>query len=221
MARVTAIREVPTAKEETNVTATISPPKIRTAVIKIVGIAPYVQHKFSAKSRAKIEATHRAGSQSKSKKVREARNFDEEFEGAIHYSKEGWMGIPSPGIRAALISACRLVGFQMTKAKLSIFVVHDGIDAEDATPLTRINGKPEPHMAYVRNDSGVVDLRCRPMWHEWTADVKLRWDEDQFSAADVINLLSRAGLQVGIGEGRPDSKNSTGQGWGVFEVASD
>jgi len=31
-------------------------------------------------------------------------------------------------------------------------------------------------------------------------------------------LLARVGMQVGIGEGRPDSKNSAGMGWGLFEV---
>ena len=35
---------------------------------------------------------------------------------------------------------------------------------------------------------------------------------------DVTNLLMRVGQQVGIGEGRPDSKNSAGMGWGTFNV---
>jgi len=34
----------------------------------------------------------------------------------------------------------------------------------------------------------------------------------------VTNLLSRVGMQVGIGEGRPFSKNSAGMGWGTFEL---
>jgi hypothetical protein len=28
------------------------------------------------------------------------------------------------------------------------------------------------------------------------------------------------GMQVGIGEGQPDSKNSAGMGWGLFELAT-
>jgi len=47
---------------------------------------------------------------------------------------------------------------------------------------------------------------------------RLRWDADQFSDADVLNLLARAGMQVGIGEGRPDSPNSNGLGNGCWEV---
>ena len=55
----------------------------------------------------------------------------------------------------------------------------------------------------------------------WEADVRIRYDGDQFTASDVVNLLARAGLQVGIGEGRPDSKKSTGMGWGLFEIAKE
>jgi hypothetical protein len=57
------------------------------------------------------------------------------------------------------------------------------------------------------------------MWRPgWEAKVRIRFDGDQFTLTDVTNLLMRVGLQVGIGEGRPDSKMSTGMGWGMFEV---
>jgi hypothetical protein len=42
---------------------------------------------------------------------------------------------------------------------------------------------------------------------------------DQFTPEDVANLMARVGMQVGIGEGRPDSKNSAGMGWGLFKIA--
>jgi len=49
--------------------------------------------------------------------------------------------------------------------------------------------------------------------------VRIRFDQDTFSLQDVVNLLSRAGMQVGIGEGRPASKKSKcGMGWGMFRV---
>ena len=37
-------------------------------------------------------------------------------------------------------------------------------------------------------------------------------------ASDITNLMKRLGIQVGIGEGRPDSKESCGLMWGLFEV---
>lgn len=69
-----------------------------------------------------------------------------------------------------------------------------------------------------RNATGVVDLRSRPMWREWSARVVVRFDTDQFTPADVANLLVRAGAQVGIGEGRPDSRQSAGLGFGLFTL---
>ena len=45
---------------------------------------------------------------------------------------------------------------------------------------------------------------------------------EQLIARNVAKLIpnrSRSTLQVGIGEGRPDSPNSNGLGWGRFEVA--
>jgi hypothetical protein len=117
-----------------------------------------------------------------------------------------------------MISACKLVGIVMTRAKLSVFVAADGIDKNDGTPLVKIIGDPRIHRATVRNETGVADIRWRPMWEKWSANVGVTWDEDQFSATDVMNLMHRAGVQVGIGEGRPDSPNSNGLGWGHFEV---
>lgn len=209
---MTKIPEIPATQ------VVIKPPRFERAAITIHGTSPFLQHKFSQKARIKIEETQREGSRSRKGKQKEARNFEDDYEQAKHISSEGWCGIPAPAFRNAMISACRLAGFAMTRAKLSIFVEADGLDVDDGTPLVRISGEPECHQSYARNESGVVDLRWRPMWREWSAVLKLRWDADQFSATDIVNLLARAGQQVGIGEGRPDSPNSNGLGLGLFEV---
>jgi hypothetical protein len=196
----------------------ITKPRLRSATVAIVGISPYVQHAFSEKQRKQMEETQRAGQQARGRKVRVPKDFDAVYENAKHVSRDGWLGIPAPAFRNAMISACRLVGIVMTRAKLSVFVEADGLDAKEGTPLVRIIGEPRIHEASVRNESGVADIRWRPMWEQWSANVRVTWDEDQFSATDVMNLMLRAGLQVGIGEGRPDSPNSNGLGWGRFDV---
>jgi hypothetical protein len=202
----------------------VTRPRMTTAAIKIVGTSAYVQHSFSEKQRKQMEATQQAGQQARGRKVREPKDFNAVYEAAKHVSTEGWIGIPAPAFRNACISACKLVGIVMTRAKLSVFIVADGVDREDGTPLVRILGdkdQPHIHRASVRNESGVADVRWRPMWDsgKWRATVRVRWDEDQFSAEDIMNLMWRAGEQVGIGEGRADSPNSNGLGWGHFAVA--
>lgn len=199
----------------------IKAPQFKTLELKIIGTAPYVQHRFSAKAMNQIIATQEAGSQARGKKVREPKNFDEVYKGAMHVSKDGWPGIPCSAFRNGMISACRTVGYKMTHAKLAAFIVADGFDAVDGTPLVRIYGTPRRHTAPARNDNGSIDIRVRPMWEEWSAMVKVRFDADMFSEADVANLIMRVGMQVGIGEGRPDSKNSAGMGWGTFQISQE
>lgn len=202
------------------VAISIRAPNFQTAIFEIVGTAPFVQHKFSAKARQQIVETQMAGSQAKARKVREPKDFDAVYEGAMHRSREGWAGIPASAFRNAMISACRTVGYKMTHAKLAAFVEADGFDVDDGTPLIRIYGEPKKHVTYARNDNGSVDIRIRPMWEDWRAVVRIRFDADMFSATDLANLMMRVGMQVGIGEGRPDSKNSAGMGWGMFSIAT-
>lgn len=199
---------------------TIAPPNFETATVLIVGSTPLVLHRFSQKSKAKMQTAQEAGSQGAKGKKREAKSFDDDYQAARHISRDGWDGFSAAGLRNALISACRTVGFKMTIAKLSVFVVADGYDDEN-TPLVRITkGAPHMDVRHARNSNGGTDLRSRPMWQEgWEARPTFRWDADQFSASDLINLLARAGLQVGIGEGRPDSRLTAGVGWGQFDVA--
>jgi len=203
-------------KKEKDVT--IKAPNFKVGVFKIRGIVPLVMNKFGQKEREKMRATQEAGSQAKKGKRREPKDFDACYEGAFHRSQEGWIGMPASAFRAAMISACRLVDFQMTRAKLAIFIEHDGIDADEGTPLVKIIGEPRVLEAHVRIAMGKPDIRVRPIFEEWSAEIRVRFDNDLFSDEDVANLLMRAGLQVGIGEGRPDSKQSAGQGWGMFEL---
>lgn len=197
---------------------TITAPKIHTAEFKIIGTAPYIQLRFSEKAMNAMREKMELGSQAAKKKARDARNFDEDFKQAQHISDEGWAGIPASAFRNAMISACRLVGFKMTIAKMSVFVLPDGFDKVDGVPLIKIDGTPEQHVMHARNATGVCDLRVRAKFWPWSATVRVQYDADQFSATDAANLMNRVGSQVGIGEGRPDSKMTAGMGWGTFKL---
>ncbi len=107
----------------------------------------------------------------------------------------------------------------MTHAKLAFMVQADGFDRVDGAPLVKLTkGEAEQWIAPTRNATGVVDLRSRPLYREWEAKLRIRFDAGMLSAQDVVNLIARVGMQVGIGEGRPDSKNSAGLGFGLFEI---
>lgn len=198
---------------------TIKPPKFGYADFTVIGESPLVIRRFDNRTIEIMKAKMEAGKASGNKKDREPKSTDDTYNAARYISKEGWDGFHAGAIRSAMISACRLVGFKMTLAKLSVFVVEDGRDAQKPQiPLIRIIGKPTKQEDMARVETGQPYVTVRAAYHDWKAKIRIRYDEDQFSLADVANLLSRVGMQVGIGEGRPDSKNSAGMGWGLFRL---
>lgn len=200
----------------------IPKPNFGNAVFTITGDAPLVIHRFSAKTKLQMKQKMEQGKAASSKKNREAKDTDITYEEARYISPEGWDGFNASALRAACISACRLVNFKMTLAKLSIFVIPDGQDAlEPQIQLIRIYGTPIKQEDMARVETGQPYVTVRAAYHNWSAKVHIRWDNDQFTVEDISNLLSRVGQQVGIGEGRPDSKKSAGMGWGLFHIEED
>lgn len=216
MKRATAAEVKPEAPAKME-TITITPPNFQTIKLAVKGTAPLLQLRFSAK--AEMLAKHQEGGPARSKRNRVAKDVDALFKNALHVSSEGWYGIPCAAFRNAAISACRIVGYKMTLAKMAIFVEADGYAKDDETPLVRITkGEPIMHSGHVRNATGVIDIRIRALFKEWACSPRVRYDADLFKTADIVNLLYRAGQQVGVGEGRPDSRESCGMGFGLFVV---
>ncbi len=203
----------------------ISPLRQTTIIIPIVGETPLKILRFSKKSRDTIQATQMAGDQAKTKRKREAKDFHQNYLDAQYRctKKEGnktvtWLGLNASGVRNGAIETCRVAGFKMTVAKMSVRCVADGFDDIDKTPLVRIYGEPQMSIDPVRNASGVVDLRARCMWPEWRCNLTICFDEAQFSPADIVNLFIRVGQQNGLGEGRMNGTNGNGCDGGVFLV---
>lgn len=200
---------------------TITPPNMEVFQCKVVGTAPYVQNKFGKKAKEKMRNGQLEGSVGKKGKKREPRDFQADYEESMHRDDQGRFGIPATAFRNAMIDACRMVGYKMTYAKLSVFIDEDAFDPEDGTPLVWFTkGEPEYSEMATRVGQGTTQLAARGMWREgWEAVLRVKYDADQFTSEDVANLLVRAGLG-GIGAGRPFSKQSAGLGFGTFEIAS-
>jgi hypothetical protein len=195
----------------------ISAPNFKSITVRIEGTAPLLLHKFSEKMRRQIE--EKQTSKSAVQKKREPKDYAAEYNAARYISQHGWDGIPAGAIRASMIAACRTItGLPMTKAKGAFFILSDGRDGTDGTPLVKINGEPKHDTRPVRLESGVADMRNRPRYDDWSCDITIQFDADMLSAQDVANLLARAGAQVGIGELRPQGPNSYGGDLGTWSV---
>lgn len=198
----------------------VSAPNYSTLLLHIVGTGPLMVNAFSRRRQSEWQAQQEAGDAGKQrKKPKVGKDFDREYREAKHVSSKGWEGVHAASFRNAMISACRVVGATMTKAKLAIWTIEDGYDAQSAEPLVRLYGKPRMDIRPVRI-KGTPDLRSRPLYESWKLKLKLEFDEDVFSLESVYNLIVRAGAQVGIGEGRPDGKEGNGIGFGRFKVVN-
>lgn len=210
---------------------TIPEPNFKEMALDIESTAPFVFNKFSARQQKAMADKQEAGAQGKNRTRREPKDFDTIWRETVHYSVEGWVGIPASSFRSALITACKTVGYKMTMAKLSIFVLADGYDKDDGSPLVRVISDTPTRLdvgviagmvtrfdAPVRLSMGSTDIATRGRMLQWEAKVRINFDLDQFRPIDILNLMARAGMQVGVGAGRPDSRTSTGQGWGTFKV---
>jgi hypothetical protein len=210
------------ATKQVTKSVTVSAPNMQAGTFEIVGTSPLVVHRVSSKLLIEMKAKMLAGTTPAGKKKHEPVILEQVCEDGKYVGMTDgvkWEGFNAAGVRCALISACRLVNFKMTIAKMSVFVVRDGLDILNPLyQLVRIVGTAQRSELPAKTETGVIYLCVRPMYYPWSMSLNLVWDSDQFKLGDVANLLMRAGKQVGIGEGRYDSKNSAGQGWGAFDV---
>jgi hypothetical protein len=207
----------------------ISAPNIKTLFVDLEGTSPYVQHRFSVKTKDEMKLTQQAGSVAKKGKKKEPKDFQQCYKDAQYFLKvkkgeADVNGMHAASFRCAMISACRIVNYTMTRAKLAFWILEDGYDKfEPSIPLVKFTkGAPEYFEAMVRLPNGSPDIRVRPMWQPgWRVSLRVEYDADMFSHKDLLILLHRAGRQVGIGEGRNDSPDSAGQGWGFFKIVNE
>jgi len=222
----------------------INKPSFATDTFKLKGNAPLVTSRFSEKAINDMKTGQMMTEEQKKSAVLQPRDFHEQYENAIHKAikngkEEGWAGFRADGLRKALVTATYLVqkvinnheaaleanGTAKSKitglteaVKKGVFVHADGFNAQ-GFPLIRIL-KEEPHYCEHNVKIGkfrdIADVRARAMFNPgWEANVRIQFDQDLISAIEITNLLMRVGIQIGIGEGRPEL---SGIGWGTFDL---
>lgn len=170
---------------------------ITTMKIPIVGISPLVVHAWSEKSK-KMISDKQAGI-AKTKK-HDTRDPEEECEQAKHLSASGWEGFPAAGFKAAMIRGAKAIGLVMKDTQTAFFIKADC----EQTQLIRILGKSEMRTDMVRVGMGSSDIRYRPEYKNWKAELNIEFNAGVLSASQIAQLVSAAGYGCGIGEMRPE-----------------
>jgi len=180
---------------------------MRRVVIPIRGISPLVVHAWSEK--AIRQMLDKQTSAAKLKKPPKDPNAD--FEAAKYKDPDGKDCLKPCFFKNAIVSAARFVdGVTMTAMKMSFFVKGD---ENDNLPLKF--SKCEMHRGMVRNESGVADIRFRPMYHNWSTSIEIHYFANELTLSQVILLVRQSGLRVGLCEGRPEKSSLN---WGRFDV---
>lgn len=186
---------------------TLKPIKQECITLTITGMSPLIQHKWSEKAIKQMADKHGG----KKTKAREIRNPEAEFKEATYYTDEGDYGLPAMAIKASMVAAAHKdIGIEKTLLKKALF-----LHCSDSNNILKMEcSKPVMRQDTVRVGAGSTDLRYRPEFKEWSAEVSFTFDAELLCVEDIVNLLDRAGFGCGVGEWRPQK----GGEFGRFQV---
>lgn len=176
----------------------------------IKSTSPMIQHRWSEKALQMMRDKH-AGKKTKN---RDVRNPEKEGRDAAYLTDDDRYGVPAMAVKSAVLSAAHKdLGVPRTMVMKSLFLV-----CSDKNMVIPFKDYSEPH---IREDAVTVgssstDLRYRPQFDTWSTVVQWELDSELLQVGDLVNLISRAGFGVGVGEWRPEK----GGEYGRFEIDS-
>lgn len=201
---------------ETEAQIQISSIPAQTMIIQIKGTSPLIVHNFSVKSkRMMLEA------QQGKKKVKENRDPQAEYEAAFYRIDRGdgveRYGFPVTAFKAATVGAARFFDKSVTMTSLRQFMFMRGeLTKADPQQLVEIVGEPRMREDVVRLGglSRGADLRYRPEFAQWEAQLQVTFVTSAISKDSVLSLIDAGGMGIGVGEWRPEKRGE----YGTYEI---
>jgi hypothetical protein len=143
----------------------------------------------------------------------DTRSEREKVDDKIHYTADGNVGFPSSGFLNGMLDvAPRINGAKNFPNKIDI---KQGIRFLDS--IVPINFEKQEILEGIGVSSGQTGaprLIVRPVFYNWSADLRIQYNTDIFSADQVVNLINWAGFNCGIGGWRPSCSGT----FGVYKV---
>lgn len=185
---------------------------INQVVIPILGISPLIVHAWSAKSMKMI--TDKQAGKAKNKK-HDVRDPEEDYQNAKHLNFEKtWEGYPAAGFKASMIRGAKMIGMVMKDTQIAFFIEADC----QITQLVRIVGESAMRTDMVRVGMGSSDIRYRPEYKDWSANLTIEYNSGVLSLDQLYQLVKAAGYGCGIGEMRPEKGKFN---FGRFKLANE
>ncbi len=183
--------------------------KIREVVFKVKGDSPLLQEKMDSSVAERYD-------KKKSKKLykEDSRSEEDKVMDKIHYTSEGNIGYPTSGFLGGMLDVAPRINGKNFPNKIDI---KQGIRfVDEIVPIDF--EKQDVHEAIGRTSgmSKAPRLIMRPQFHNWSADLRIVYNEDIFSLEQVANLLNWAGFNCGLGGWRPSCTGIFGR----YHIAS-
>lgn len=189
------------------VQVTIAPIKIATMQLKVIGETPLLQEKMADRIREQLKNIVTGKGKEKNKN----RDLEREVEEKIHKNAKGEVCFPTSGFKKAMVEAAPyLEGLDKKKAKGSFFIIGE---------LVPIKYKKQVTNKAVGRDSGINRAPreiWRPEFQDWSCILTIKYNEQQITPNQIIELAKLAGFHIGVGSWNPQH----GGQYGMFTVAS-
>lgn len=211
MGKVTALK-IEKQATSNQVSKPLRVPSINQDVLKlrVVGISPLVTKPLSEKTRESIAKKQEGIIQPK----KGARKPEEEYEASRYVDSEGRDCFPARNFKKALVSAYDgTEGITRMSVTKYVYVLGDLLPLKYKRRVKRMDWGRNNQRGIPGTGPAVPIYRME--YQDWSVDLTIEYDANQFSADEIVGLLRLAGRYGGIGEMRPQK---TGLDFGRFDI---
>lgn len=191
---------------------------IKHITLKLVGITPLIEHKWTVKAKKMILDKEMGKAKTKGHDIKNpVADFmdslywisdepEEKTEKAFSKAVENGakFGFPTVAFKASAVAAGYRTG--VTKDRVSM----NGAFHIDGT-LAEIHSVP-PHMRedMVRVGMGSADIRYRAEFKNWWVELNIKYNAGAITPEQICNLFNLGGFACGVGEWRPEKGGQNG-----------
>ncbi len=210
MAKIEKTQHVEDNGEAKGVIVGLKPISIGTLNVRINGLSPLIVHGWGKKALKQMLDLQQMSKEEKkkAKENRTAKDPKRDFEEA-KYVINGKDSFPTVSIKKAMCDAGYALGISKSVIRQAIFIVGDYFEIKHKRCVMR---EDTVRVGPFGNRS--ADLRYRPEYRDWGADLEFKFRTDMIAPDQLVALLQSAGFSVGIGEWRPQKDGQ----FGTFEV---
>jgi len=185
---------------------TITKPEVETIAVPIIGTAPLICHRFADKAKRQMLDNMQGR-----KSHKEVKDPDQEYQDAFYRFADGpGYGMPAIAFKAATVGGVRFFGKAITMTAFKQYAFFKGERGADGQALVRIHGEPHMREDVVRVGRGGADLRYRPEFTDWSAELVVTFVNSVIKQESLLSLIEAGGMGVGVGEWRPERDGDMG-----------